>query len=284
MSSTGLTSGEEFLRDAAKRFFEDLYENPGIFVNKELHRDLPWTPALRFVVNDHVNVFVEVSETGPYPQIVRMRHANVLQHPEPIAVYAVCPEEVFLKSDKRSEIKELQAHGCGLITVNSEEIARREFPAIPLIQVISSAEFKTLIQGLPQSIKRHVVQAYEDYNSKPVNGVAKITEIIEGLVEQACVDVYKKGILSKTALGNTIANKLDALHREDCFAAARAAIGGVRSHYSTCRNRTHHWPKNKKKAHEKYADCKYDFVEGIQNVKRFRESMKNIGLTGNVKK
>ncbi len=284
MFSSGLTSGEKTLRDAAQRFFEDRYEKPKIHVNEELHKDLSWTPALRFTVNDHINVFVEVSETGPYPQIVQMRLANVLEFPEPISVYAVCPEEMILTPKQRSEIKKMRAHGYGLLTVNNTGEVNLEFTASPLVQGITKAKYKMLINGLPKSIRQQIGQAYEDYNSKPVNGVSKITEVIEGLVNQAGLDAVKKGYLTKPDLGSTVADSLDALHKTKQCRDARAAIGGVRNHHSTYRNLAHHWPKNKKKAHKKYADCRHAFMAGLRNIKQFREAMKNNGLSGNLRK
>lgn len=283
MSSEGLTSGEEFLREAAQKFFSDLYEHPAIHINEEFHKDLLWTPTLRFVVNHHINVFVEVNETGPYPQIVRMRHANLLQIAEPIAVYAVCPEEMILTPAQRKDTKEMRAHGYGLLTVNDDGDAEREFTASPLVQVIPRAEYKAIIAGLPKSIRQQVSQAYEDYNGKPVNGVSKITEIVEGLVNKACDDVVRKKYADKKDFGINIAANLDKLYALEQCGGARPAIGGVRSYYSTYRNLTHHWPKNKAKAHKKYADCRHAFMDGLKNIEQFTTSMKNSGLTGKLK-
>ena len=51
-----------------------------------------------------------------------------------------------------------------------------------------------------------------------------------------------------------------------------------------CRNLTHHWPKNKKAAHKKYADCRHHFLDGLRTIQAFRTAMKAEGLTGNVPK
>ena len=47
-------------------------------VGRELHRELQWTPALRFVIYGYINVFVEPSESGPYPRILELKYADVL--------------------------------------------------------------------------------------------------------------------------------------------------------------------------------------------------------------
>ena len=51
-----------------------------------------------------------------------------------------------------------------------------------------------------------------------------------------------------------------------------------------CRNLTHHWPKNKKAAHKKYADCRHHFLDGLRTIQAFRTAMKAEGLTDNVPK
>lgn len=284
MEFVGLTSGEEFLRDAARRYFEDLYENPTMHMNQELHKDLEWTPALRFVIHEHINVFVEPSETGPYPRILERKHTEVLHFPQPIAIYAVCREEMIVKSDQRSDMKRLQAYGFGLITVDHEGQAHREFSASPLVQVIPKAEYKVEIEGLPKKIRQRIGETYEDYNAKPVNGVKSLTEVLEGLVIQAGKDVVRKKYRSKSALGSGAADILDALHDTKECKSARAAIGGVRSHIKEYRNPKHHWSTNKRAAYPKYSDCRHAFIDGVKHIHRFRIAMRAVGFTGNLPK
>ena len=161
MTTVGLISGDEFLLHAARMFFEDIYETPEMHLNEQLHRDLPWTPALRFTIHKHINIFVEPSETGPYPKILELRNTEVRQFPQPIAIYAVCPEDMISKP-QQSDMKRLQDHGCGLITVDPNGRARRIFPATPLIQVIPRAEFKQEVQGLPRKIRQRVSEAFDE--------------------------------------------------------------------------------------------------------------------------
>lgn len=280
MPSVGLTSGEDFLRSAARDYFNVLYENPTMYENRELDKNLSWTPALRFVIHERINVFVEVSESGPYPRILEMKLSDVLHFPQPIAVYAVCSEEMITKPDQRTDIKRLQAHGFGLITVDSSGEAHREFSARPLVQVIPQAEYKAEIKGLPKKIRQKIGESFEDYNGMPVNGVKSLTEMMEGLVVQAGAEAVRKGYLTQSQLGNGVADTLDALHSATEFKSARAAIGGVRSHIQQYRNLSHHWPANKKNAHKKFADCRHAFVAGIKTVQQFRAAIINVGLTG----
>ena len=177
--SIELTSGSIFLRNAARAHFADHYENPVMYIGKKLHRDLRWTPALRFVVYGHINVFVEPSEDGPYPRILSLKYADVQNFPEPISVYAICPENMIASISQRADMKELKAHGFGLITVDDNGQATRLFAATPLVQVISRAEFKAEIQGLSKTIRQRLSEAFESYQNQPVNGMKSVTSLHE---------------------------------------------------------------------------------------------------------
>ena len=252
-------------------------------LNKELHRDLAWTPGLRFTIHGCVNVFVEPSETGPYPRILELKNAEVRNFQQPIAIYAVCPENMISKSDQQSDMKRLQSHGFGLITVDPNGQAHRMFSASPLIQFIPQAEFKGEAVGLSKKIRQRVSEAFDEYNSNPLSGVRCISEVLEGLVMQAGKDAKKKGYLKDNPLPDgSVANVLDALHDVKQCKYARASIGGVRGYIHDYRNTSHHWPTSKKKAYEKYTNCRHAFLDGIKKVKTFRAAMKNVGLSGNL--
>ena len=180
--------------------------------------------------------------------------------PQPIAVYAVCPIDV---TSKQAEVKRLRADGFGLITVDSVGQATLEFSTIPLIQIIPKAMFKEEIKGLPKRIRQRVSEAFVDYCRQPVNGVKTLSELIEGLVTQASNDAIKKKYLSRNNIGSTVATELNALYGSPQFKNAQAAVGGVRSYMAHYRNQTHHWPRNKRVAYNKYADCRHAFLDGL---------------------
>ena len=283
MSNKGLTSGEEFLRTAAHAFFKDLFGGPAMHFNKELHRNLAWTPALRFTFGVYINVFIEPSETGPYPRILELKNAEVRNFPQPITIYAVCPENMISKSDQQADMKRLQSHGFGLITVDSNGQAHRMFSASPLIQFIPQAEFKGEAAGLSRKIKQRVSEAFDEYNSKPINGVKCISEVLEGLVMQAGKEAKKKEYFKDNPLpGGSVANVLDGLHDVKQCKNARASIGGVRGYIHDYRNTSHHYPTSKKVAYERYTNCRHAFLDGIKKIKTFRAAMKNAGLSGNL--
>ena len=282
MSTTGLTPGATFLIDAARAFFKEHYENPSMYLDEKLHKNLEWTPALRFVIQQHINIFVEPSETGPYPRIFMLKQANIQNFPEPIAIYAVCPEDMLTSSSQRTDMKRLQAHGFGLITVDQDGQANRLFSATPLVQIIPRSEFKDIIRRLPLKIRQRTSEAFDDYMKQPASGVKTLSEIIEGLVEQAGKDAVKKGYVSMNNLGNGTASILDALYDINQYNNIRAEFGGVRGYFKAYRNISHHWPRSKQKAYQKFADCRHAFLDGIKQIRRFQEATKSVGLSGNL--
>ena len=275
MSNDGLSSPLDSLRDAARACFADLYSSPTFHVEKALKK-LPWTPALRFVLHRHVHVFVEPSDSGPYPRRLHMLHTKVSNHPEPIAVYSVCHEAAMDNAARR----ELKSHGFGLVTVGQNRVAEVVFPAIPIVQVITEAEFKQRTGNLPKGIRQPVSEAFQDYVAKPVNGVKTLSEIVEGMVTKAGRDSAKKGCISNKDSGKALADVLDALYQK--HPQARADIGRARGFIKECRNLSHHWPRNKKDAYNKYANCRHDFLNGLHTIQTFRKAMKDVGLTGNL--
>ena len=277
MAISGLTSGAEYLRNAAQEFFDDLYGNPKMHLDTPLHNDLQWTPALRFTIHGHINVFVEASETSPYPVVLKLKVAAVRNFPQPIAIYTICPKDVFL--DRSKEAVQLQKDGIGLITVNMNGQANREFSTIPLIQIISKLEFKNETRGLPSNFRQRLSEAFEDYANKPVNGVKSVTEIVEGMVMCAGVHAVKKRFLQKSEIKYGTASTLDAMYASPQLSNARAAIGGVRNYNYEYRNISHHWPKSKNQAHKKYAKCRHAFLEGIYQIQNFRKALRNVGIS-----
>ena len=282
MSGISLTSGADFLRDAARQHFELLYSNPKMHLSKQLHKDLLWTPSLRFVIYEHINVFVEPSESGPYPRILELKAREVRNFQSPIEIYAVCPKEALLSTSQAHDVERLRGDGFGLLSVDSDGVVSQVFSTIPLIQIIPDSEIKKEFGALTKRMRQRVSEAFQDYCNKPVNGVRTLTEVVEGMVTRAGKDAKTKGYLSRSDISGGVAKTLDALYEEPNFQSARAQIGGVRGYIAVYRNLTHHWPKNSKKAYQKYADCRHAFLDGVRHLGRFRQAMRAIGLSGNL--
>lgn len=282
MSSDGLTPGHAFLREAARACFADRYGNPTMYVDKPLSRELGWVPALRFTLHRHINVFVEPSDSGPYPRMLAMKRLEVSNYPEPIAIYSVCHEAAMETKAGRQNRKLLKAHGFGLVTVDPQGDAEVHFPAIPLVQTIAEPDFKQQVKGLPQGMRQRASEAFEDYLAKPVNGIKTLSEMVEGMIRKAGKDSAARGGISRANSRRAPADVLDALHDE--YPQARAAIGGARMFIRECRNPSVHPPRTKNDAYRKYADCRHHFLVGLRTIQVFRSAMKAANLTGNLAK
>ena len=280
MSNDGPNSAHSYLRDAARVCFANRYGNPDMHVDKPLNSDLRWVPALRFTLHRHINIFVEPSDNGPYPRRLAMLYTEARNHPELIAVYSVCHEAALETAEGRRERKRLKAHGFGLVTVDANGDAEVEFLAIPIVQAISDAEFKQQTKGLPKSIRQPASEAFEDYLTKPINGVKTLSEIIEGMIRKAGRESATRGHISRADSRKPPADVLDALHGK--YDRARAAIGGARKFIRECRNPAHHPPRTKRDAHKKYVRCRHHFLEGLDTIQAFRRAMKDVGLTGGI--
>ena len=244
-----------------------------------------WIPALQFVLNEHLSVLAEPSEETAYPRIFRLRHAEILNIPRPIAIYAVCPLEVSLKTDQQEEIGNLEEHGYGLLVVARDGSVSRRFSAIPLVQQLPIEEYKNEIRSLPTKLRRRIAISFDNYRHNPASGVTDITEVVEGIVLKAgreAAATTRKWISRGEAKPGYSAGTLDALAKSTDCAPARAAIGGVRGYIDQYRHTSHHFPKDKRQAYVKYGDCKHAFLDGMKQIKRFRVAMKNIGLSGNL--
>ena len=280
MSNDGHTSAHNSLREAARACFAGRYGNPNMYVDRPLGPQLQWLPALRFTLHRHINVFVEPSDSGPYPRGLALLYAEANNYPEPIAVYSVCHEAALDTTTGRQERRQLKAHGFGLVIVDDQGRAEIDFTATPIVQVISDAEFMQQTKGMPRGIRQPASEAFEHYRGTPTNGVKAISEMMEAMITKAGQDSAARNGISPQDANGTLAVILDALYEE--YRPARAAIGGARNFIKECRNLVHHAPKSKNDAYRKYADCRHHFLEGLRIIQAFRKAMKVAGLTGNL--
>jgi len=277
-ASGGLSSGTDFLRDAAVIHFNGAYQHPAIKLHSEVDSKLNWKPSIQLKLNEHLTLLAEASEE-PYPLIFRLRRADITQLNLPITIACICPEEVYLK--EQGAVKELREHGYGLLTVAADGSVQSRFSSIPIVQQISESEIKDEVAMLPAKIKRAVIEAYDLYNVNAPAGVANITEILEGVVLKAGQDAVRKKLINKSdARPGFTAQTLNAMVSSGKFNNKAAALGGCQSYVSRWRNTAHHFPKDKKQAMKKYRECRFAFVSGMKEIKEFRTAMKDCGLSG----
>lgn len=273
-----LTSGAPYLVDRASDYFNGHFggvnvQTPGLV------KGVAWSPSLAFQINGFHTVCGEASEDKVYPEVLRLRTADILAVHEPISVYSVTTDEVYLRPSEQESVRELERHGYGLITVAADGTVTRRIVAHPLVQHISVQDFQVSVRELPTKLRQLASAAFDTYGVTPTSGVAQLSEIVEGMVARLYKDASRKGWVPKK-LPNTTALTLDALAAAPQFGGAMAALGGARAFYSDFRNLTHHFPKDKRKAHKKYCDCKHGFLEGLRRVKGLREAARNLLLSG----
>lgn len=282
MATQGITAGSQFLAQAALAYFSKTYQVKAIAESEPIDKDLKWTPSLSFKVNNHKVIAAEVSEK-PYPGIFRLRHADLLALGLPVAVYSVCPEKAFLKAQQ--EFRELISHGYGLLTVDDAGQVTLRHKCVPLIQQIAASTFDTAIKPLPQALRGRLIESFERYTSDPPSGTADIAEVMEAMILKAGQDAVKKQWLQKGDVKpGQLSNTLTAMQAAKQFSNAKAVIGAAQGYISMYRNPAHHVPKNKAQAATKYRDCRHAFLEGLRQIAAFRDSMKQLGLTGGLPK
>ena len=277
MSEVGFTSSDKILAEAAAKYFRGIYERARMRFREVVIAELGWEPSLHFKANDHLTIIVEASET-PYPQILRLRHAEVLSVHMPISVYCMCPEEAYLQESKQPDVNNLRSHGYGLLTADKKGKVTKRFGCIPLIQHLPESEFTTEIKDLPIGTRVRIKEAFESYNQNAGGGVRELTEIMEGLVLDAGKKMASKTWIDKKATQGPLADMLDAMAATPKCRNAAAAIGGARSYMSEYRNPSHHPPRNEREAYTKYRDCLHAFRDGIKTIQKFRSAMKNLGI------
>jgi len=278
MAANGLTRSESFLLKAAAKHFRREYAGPPLAISEEIDPKLRWRPSLHFKPSNDQTIAAEASET-PYPEIFRLRHADILDVHMPISVYCICPEETFLDSTKQREVRDLQSHGYGLLTVDHQGKVLKRFGCIPLVQHISKAEFEAEIRDIPKKIQLRLKEAFDTYCQNAGSGVKELTEIVEGIVLNVGKKVAKRGWIDRGILKKGSASKiLDAMLEAKQCRNALHSIAGARSYIKDYRHIAHHFPRNKRQAYTKYRTCQHAFREGIKRIRSFRDALKHLGM------
>ncbi len=76
MIAAELSSGLDGLRIAALKLFKREGLSPGA-PNKDVVNALKWKPTCALSSSSHIHTLVEISEDKVYPQILRLRHAEL---------------------------------------------------------------------------------------------------------------------------------------------------------------------------------------------------------------
>lgn len=285
MSDGSFLTGEDFLAKAAAAYFKTQYQVQSIKRNLPVDRKLAWAPTLHFQLHQHLTVVCEASDS-PYPAIVALRRGDLANLPLPVAVYCVCPEEEFLKSNQQANVRSLRNHGFGLLTADKNGTITERHSCVPVPQFISDEEFSTEIDSLKKAeTGRRLRLAFKTYNNNPGAGVQEVSEIVEGLINQMGDDAVGKGWLtSAQAKPGEVANIIDALSTVNHCNAIKASLGAARGYQAEYRNTSHHFPKSAQQAYKKYRHCRHGFIEGIRRIVSLTQDSRKVGLSGKLPK
>jgi len=277
MSLDTITDDVRYLAAAAIDYFNDIYERPKIKIYPEVDPSLPWRPSLHFKAPGRITIAVEAS-LDPYSVIIKMKFAEILHATVPISIYVICPEYVFNASSYQKDIKDMQKHGLGLLTVDENSIVTRRLNCIPLVQHIPETEFISDITGLPIKLRRRYREAFDDYNTRALSGLQECRQIIEDLINGTVKQAIRKNWLTSNLLNESAAIKIDKLLSLSQFANHMANLGGVRYFLRNYGNIASHPAKSKKQAFERIKKCRDGFKNSIEVSKNFIESLKSVGL------
>lgn len=275
MVQPGLTTGTDYLLDAAKAHFDAIFHQPAMKINEPLD-GLNWSPAISFKPNAYSLVIAETSETV-FPAMFNLRRAKLEKYTVPVSVYSVCAEEEFLKS--QDAVKELVEAGYGLVTVDVSGASHVRQECVPIQQIIYREIFNEEIKSLPRSIRQRLAESFQRYSHIPPSGVTDITEVMEGVIVKAGAAAKKKSWLTNAEVKVDVAALLKNMQAKPQFGGALGAIGSAQGFMSEWRNANHHFPKNAAAAAKRYRDCRHGFLEGLRQIKNFKEAMSNIGLS-----
>lgn len=276
MSYKGLFSGDEILQESVKDYLAERYQtHPKI--GEQFSKDIDWAPTLHLETNMHRTIVVEVSQT-PYPEILRLKYAEVVNVTRPVQIYCACPEEVYEDRANRKEFAKLLSHGYGIIVINENGQASEREPCVPLVQHIPKKEFLEKIGGITGTVRVRLLDAFEKYQRHAREGVGDLRELIETIVVNTAKSAVRMGLLTSGVPKRKLADILDDMTASGEFKDAAAAIGGVRSFVKDYGNLGVHKPKNKLQAYRTYRDCRYAFIEGIRHIKNFKVSMNSYGI------
>lgn len=269
-----LEPSSQFLGKAVHSYFVDLGVTtaPAVKIDQPITGQLRWRPTLWFKGTGHLIIAIEASPESPYPMALKINATDIAHVLVPITTYAVCPEEVYLSM--QPDVKELRAHGSGLLTVDQHGNVTKQFGGHPLIQHISEEEFMAEIKGLHRTIIRDLREAFESYKNNPVSGMADLGEITEAATNSAKRAIIRKGWATEDDMGRALANNLNCMLTTPQLGNASPGIGRMRSYVAEYRNPSHHRPTSQKQAYKKYHECQHAFREGIKCLQSFTEQFK----------
>lgn len=230
----------------------------------ELDKNIPWTPTLSGKLHSYRRIAVEVSTETVYPEIIKLAHPDILKAQFLLDVYAACPEELLQGSSGYKTQRNLQHNGIGLLVVQADGTVYRQHGTIPLVQQISSSQFAKQTKELPKWMRARSQQAYDTYNTEPVDGLKALSELIEAAVFGAARRLYRSGAIPADPEANDLNKVLKQIQSGPSVPShIKGAVPGVDDFRSRCRNIVSHSPKSFKAAQERADRARRSFESGL---------------------
>src|SRR5262245_3710548 len=132
MSATFVTLSPHLqpVANAALRHFTEQYGKAGLQLESSISPVIPWRPTFVLKPAKHHLVAVEVDD-AIYPQVLKIAARDLLDAPLPISAYVACPLEAYLADKKQQQVRDLQGHGFGLFTIDSDGGVIKKASCVP---------------------------------------------------------------------------------------------------------------------------------------------------------
>jgi len=256
--------------DSCIQFCHDRYGKNKLVIEKPIADSIRWRPTFYFNHRKSILLAVEVEEVL-YPDSLKIAALDILKYNHPISIIQACPLEVFQDGQNQTNINQLKKDGFGIWTVNDAGLVEIQNSCIPIAQFISPDELERSMESLPKynKLKVEFRDCYETYKIDTEQGLQKISQIVERIINDLTLKSYEKKKISSNPNGT--ANKIDILYNSQDFIRYRAVLGAARNLNTNYRNPASHPPKDAKESAERIRKCRKGFLDAVECVIKLRE-------------
>lgn len=249
--------------DGGLRYLKGHYGRNGLKKYEEIHPDIHWTPSYHLKVSGALIVAAEVSD-DLYPRIVKEALADIHQFDWPIALYVICPLEVYMADQKQTVISRLAKQGIGIITVDDSGRPVLQRPCTPIVQNISEEELEALIRSVSAKLKNKFRLVRETYQTNVGQGLQEAGQVVEAVVKSLADGAASKGWVPAGIRSKSAAEMIDELYQASQFQNYRAALGGARNFLKDFRNIASHPERTSRQLLEKIKSCRSGVCDAIK--------------------
>lgn len=266
-----LTPRMKQVAEAGRRFLMDRH-GQGVKTEVEIDSVLRWKPT--FYIKTATQVIAAEASELVFPEILRIVAFDLVNYSTPIAVYVVCPSEVF----QPKAATELRRSGIGLVLVDEAGEATQAIPCVALQQHISEVRFESEITGIGVKLKNKLRAAHTVYLGDSGQGLQKAGQVVEALINALVTESVRLKYVSNGIMRDPTADALDKLWQLKPFENHRAALGGARDFMREFRNMASHPPRSKKAALERINKARDGFLAAIRVSRNLESTAKKLKM------